>query len=147
MGQLVAIHTGMIEKGDPTQLEFAELNATSGVVQAETAGGVVNVVENEVYLECQERNYAFAAGDFGEHLTVEWVALDTLQPGDVLFVEDEVQLEVVGPYHIPDWIPDLQEVLSFVSEPIGIQGKVLSGGTIAPEMMVHVELRDTESEY
>ncbi len=147
MGQLVAIHKGLIREGEPEQLDYADLSQAMGVVQAETAGGVVNIVENEAYLECQEGGLELEPGDFGEHLTVEWVALDTLQPGDVLVMGDEVQVEVVGPYHIPEWFPELNEVLSVVTEPVGIQGKVLSGGNIAPEMMVHVELQEINGEY
>jgi len=147
MGQLVAIHRGMSKRSTPESLNFGELVVQAGLLQAETAGGVVNIVENEVYLECQEHNLDFSAGDFGEHLTVEWVALDTLQPGDVIFLEDDVELQVFGPYHIPDWIRDLDEVLRVVQEPIGVQGKVISGGQIAVDMMVHVELQESEEGY
>jgi|GEM_PF-1709553 len=148
MGQLVAIHRGATdpeEEGEP--LQFAELQYGLGMLQAETAGGIINVVENEVYSECQDRGLGYEPGDFGEHLTVEWVALDTLQMGDVLFFEDEAQVEVIGPYHVPDWVGQLNEVLSVVEEPIGIQGKVISGGTITVDMMVHVELQASEEDY
>lgn len=147
MGQLIAIHKGLIDEGEPESLDYAEMRASQGVVQSETAGGVVNLVEHEAYLECQESGLELDPGDFGEHLTVEWVALDTLEPGDIIFVGDEVQVEVMGPYHIPEWLPKLNDVLSVVTEPVGVQAKVLSGGNITPEMMVHVELQEIDGEY
>jgi len=148
MGQLVAIHNGKANQIEPSEaLQYAELQYGIGMVQAQTAGGVVNVVENEVYTDCQENGFDYEPGDFGEHLTVEWVALDTLQMGDVLFFEDEAQIEVIGPYHVPDWIEGIDNILQAVDEPIGIQGKVISGGTITVDMMVHVELQTSEEEY
>lgn len=148
MGQLVAIHRGATDQEEnPEPLQFAELQYGLGMLQAQTAGGIINVVENEVYSECQDRGLEYEPGDFGEHLTVEWVALDTLQMGDVLFFEDEAQVEVIGPYHVPDWVGQLNEVLSVVREPIGIQGKVVTGGTITVDMMVHVELQASEEDY
>ncbi len=149
MGQLVAIHTGMtsFREEEKESLAYAELVYGSGLVQANTAGGVVNIVENEVYVQCQENDFDFEPGDFGEHLTVEWVALDTLQLGDILIVGDEVQIEVMGPYHIPDWIDNLTELLSVVEEPIGVQGKVVSGGNIAVDTMVHVQLETSEENF
>lgn len=147
MGQLVGVHRGMTEPGEPETINFAELSHGVGMLQADTAGGVVNLVENEVYLECQENDLDYNAGDFGEHLTVEWVALDTLQAGDLIFIEDEVQLEVIAPYHTPDWMENLMEILQVVEEPIGVQAKVISGGNIAVDMMVHVELQGATNDY
>ncbi len=147
MGQLVGVHRGMTEPGEPKTINFGELSHGVGMLQADTAGGIVNVVENEVYLECQENDLDYEAGDFGEHLTVEWVALDTLQAGDLLFFEDDIQLEVIAPYHIPDWVENLMDILQVVEEPIGVQTKVVSGGNIAVDMMVHVELQGAPDEY
>lgn len=149
MGQLVAINTGLTSAPDEEKesLAYAEMVYGGGLVQAKTAGGVVNIVENEVYVQCQENGFDFEPGDFGEHLTVEWVALDTLQLGDILVVGDEVQIEVMGPYHIPDWIENLQNLLNVVEEPIGVQGKVVYGGNIAVDTMVHVQLETSEENF
>ncbi len=148
MGQLIAIHSGMADPFEESHpLQYADLQYGIGMQQADTAGGVVTVVENEVYTECQDNGLIYEPGDFGEHLTVEWVALDTLQMGDVIFFEDEAQIEVMGPYHIPDWVDNLETVLRVVNEPVGIQGKVISGGTITVDMMVHVELQTSEENY
>jgi len=147
MGQLVGVHRGMTEPGEPKTINFGELSHGVGMLQADTAGGIVNVVENEVYLECQENDLDYQSGDFGEHLTVEWVALDTLQAGDLIFFEDDIQLEVIAPYHIPDWVENLMDILQVVEEPIGVQTKVVSGGNIAVDMMVHVELQGAPDEY
>ncbi len=148
MGQLVAIHQGMPDLHQESELlQFADLMYGVGMQQANTAGGIINLVENEVYMECQENGLQYRPGDFGEHLTVEWVALDTLQMGDVLFFEDEAQIEVIGPYHIPEWIEGLETLLSIVDEPVGVQGKVVAGGTITVDMMVHVELQTSQDEY
>ncbi|MCF7804118.1 MAG: hypothetical protein K9N46_12280 [Candidatus Marinimicrobia bacterium] len=147
MGQLVGVHRGMTQPGSPETINFAEVSHGVGMLQADTAGGVINLVENEVYIECQENDLDYDSGDFGEHLTVEWVALDTLQAGDLIFIEDEVQLEVIAPYHIPDWVEGLTDILAVVEEPIGVQTKVISGGNIAVDMMVHVELQGATEEY
>lgn len=144
MGQLVAIHR------DSSQDDII----TSGgdepreeLMKAQSVGEIVTLVANEVYAACQDAGYEYVPGDFGEHFTVEWIAVDTLQPGDHIHIGEDVCIEVAFEYPLPEWIQERDQIRELVEEPIGIQGKVIQGGDVAVDMMVHVELSEIEEDF
>lgn len=140
MGQLVAIHRG--EPGFETSPDEWQ----EELMKAQSAGEFVTVVANEVYAACQEAGFDYVPGDFGEHFTVEWIAVDTLQAGDHLFLGEDVCVEIAFEYSVPEWIEERERVQELIEGPIGIQGKVIQGGDVAVDMMVHVELTEIEED-
>lgn len=144
MGQLVAIHRGsphsggVFQAGDETQEEL---------MKAQSVGEIVTLVANEVYAACQEAGLEYVPGDFGEHFTVEWIAVDTLQAGDHIHIGEDVTIEVSFDYPLPDWLENREDIRELIEEPIGVQGRVIQGGDVAVDMMVHVELSEIEEDF